>query len=48
VLNGAEGMNSLVASLATQGAAILDQVRDSFRPYETPELEARTEQAPPA
>lgn len=41
VLNGADGLNTVVASLATQGAAILEQVRGSFgRGYETPELEA--------
>lgn len=31
ILDGADGMNSLVASLATQGAAIVEQVRSSFR-----------------
>lgn len=31
VLNGAEGLNGLVASMATQGTAILQQVRQTFR-----------------
>jgi uncharacterized membrane protein YqiK len=31
ILNGAEGLNGLVASMATQGAAILQQVRTTFR-----------------
>ena len=40
VLNGADGLNDVVASLATQGAAILEQVRGSFRQsYEQPEYE---------
>lgn len=46
VLGGAEGLNSVVASLATQGAAILEQVRGSFRQYEAAELESGEEEVP--
>jgi flotillin len=41
VLDGAEGMNSVVASLAGQGMALLESVRNGIRPLAEPAAEGR-------
>ncbi len=44
MLDGAEGLNSVVASLAAQGMALLDAVRGGLggpQPSDTPALDAK-------
>jgi flotillin len=45
VLDGAEGLNSVVASLAAQGMALLDSVRNGVRPTASPDATATADVA---
>ena len=48
VLDGAEGLNSVVASLAAQGIAVLESVRGGLKPIVTVEATPNGSAAAPA